>query len=99
MLYAIALLGGLALSWPALSAAMHGDGDILTAGIRLLVSVAAVWGGTHLVNTLIGGYASAPAAAKRTATSSPNPGRRASDPVPEPSLTAGDTAGASTTNE
>lgn len=57
MLYGIALLGGLALAWPAMSSAMHGETDILGAGIRLLVSVAALWAGLHLVNTLIGNYA------------------------------------------
>ncbi len=59
LLFGISLLSGLALSWPSLSAAMHGNADIIAAGIRLLLSIAVVWAGIFLVSSLIGGYARA----------------------------------------
>ena len=57
LLYGISLLIGLVLSWPSLSAAMNGTGDIVAAGIRLLISIAVSWTGCFLVSNLIGGYA------------------------------------------
>ena len=56
LLYAIALVVGLAVSWPSLSAAMQGNGDIVAAGIRLLFSVAVSWAGCFMVANLISGY-------------------------------------------
>ena len=56
LLYAIALVIGLAVSWPSLSAAMQGNGDIVAAGIRLLFSVAVSWAGCFMVANLISGY-------------------------------------------
>jgi hypothetical protein len=85
MLYGWSLLGGLALTWPALSSAMHGDSDIVAAGIRLLLSVAVLWAGLHLVNSLIGNYAHGvgralpPAAPLRVEADSSFPGRRRED--------------------
>lgn len=84
MIYGWSLLGGLALAWPMLSSAMHGEADILAAGVRLLVSVAVLWAGLHLVNSLIGNYAhgvgrvAAPASPLRVEAED-SPGRRRDD--------------------
>ena len=56
LLYAISLIGCLLLSWRALHTAMQGNGDIVNAGIRLLVSVGFIWTGGYLVSQLIGSY-------------------------------------------
>ncbi len=56
LLFGISLLGGLALSWRALSSAMHGDVDITVAGVRLLVSIAFVWACSYGITALFTSY-------------------------------------------
>jgi hypothetical protein len=56
LLFGVSLLGGLALSWRALSGAMHGDVDITIAGIRLLVSIAFVWACSYGITSLFTSY-------------------------------------------
>lgn len=57
LLFGISLVIGLFLAWPSLSTAMHGDSDIVAAGIRLLLSIGVAWTGCFLLSNLIGGYA------------------------------------------
>ena len=59
LLFGISLLAGLVLAWPALSSAMHGHSDIVAAGARLLLSIAAAWACGFFLSSLIGGYAAA----------------------------------------
>ena len=56
LLYGFSLIIGLIVTWPSLNSAMHGNSDIVAAGIRLLVTIALSWTGCFLVSNLIGGY-------------------------------------------
>jgi hypothetical protein len=89
LLFGVSLIGGLALSWRALSGAMHGDVDITVAGVRLLVSIAFVWVCSYGITALLTSYSvAADRRARDTAAStdaSDGPRRRAADEpaVPE----------------
>ncbi len=57
LVFGISLFIALAVSWPALSGAMHGNVDIIQAGAHLLVAVALSWTGCYGIGTLLHGYA------------------------------------------
>jgi hypothetical protein len=81
LLFGVSLLGGLALSWRALSGAMHGDVDITVAGVRLLVAIAFVWACAYGITALLTSYS---VAADRRARETPpdpsdGPRRRAAE--------------------
>ncbi len=89
LVFGISLLLALAVSWPALSGAMHGRVDIVQAGVHLLGALALSWAGCYGVGALLHGYAqSASAARPEPATATSAPQRRSIDAAPDP-VTAG----------
>jgi len=95
LLFAISLLAGLALAWPALRSAMHGGTDIIMAGVRLLISIGFAWTGCYLITTLFTSFAATASDRERAdrdgADDHDGPRRRANDPV---ALPAGDPSSA-----
>jgi hypothetical protein len=57
LMFGISLLLSLALWWPSLTAAMHGDVDITVAGLRYLAALGLSWVAVYGVASLIANYA------------------------------------------
>ncbi|HEY3832338.1 MAG TPA: hypothetical protein VGO03_08615 [Acidimicrobiia bacterium] len=56
LIFGISLFLALAVSWPALSGAMHGSVDIVQAGVHLLVALAIAWAGCYGIGSLLYSY-------------------------------------------
>src|SRR3954468_13233087 len=86
LIFGISLFAALVLSWPSLAGAMHGEIDIVQAGIRLLIALAISWAGCYAVGSLVYGYAQSAPSVGTTAPADIDataaiPQRRVSDVV------------------
>ena len=65
--FGMSLFFGLALSWSALSGAMSGSVDIVSAGTHLLIAVAFSWAGGYGLCSLLTSFANASAVRRASA--------------------------------